>query len=63
MNQYIDVRGPWPVYFDGMKAYEMRGQDRSLTVEQAKEIVSKWCGFCQGPCKGEHYISQSTEGY
>lgn len=23
----------------------------------------KYCGFCQGKCKGEHYISASTNGY
>jgi hypothetical protein len=28
-----------------------------------KLIKGNPCGFCQGPCKGSHYISSSTEGY
>lgn len=23
----------------------------------------KHCGFCQGPCTGNHYVSQSSDGY
>ena len=39
MNDYIDVRSAWPVYFNGMKAYKLEGFTRELTVEQARELI------------------------
>jgi hypothetical protein len=27
------------------------------------EVEFKFCGFCQGKCTGNHYISPSTDGY
>jgi hypothetical protein len=39
MNEYIDVRGPWPIYFVGMRAYKLHGILRSVTIEQAREFA------------------------
>jgi len=35
------------------------------TKGKVKEVSSKSqkCGFCGGPCKGEHYISSTSKGY
>lgn len=30
---------------------------------ESKDGVFLFCGFCRGKCKGNHYISPSTEGY
>jgi len=35
---YIDVRGVWPVYVNGLTAYELQGMTREVTVEQVEEI-------------------------
>lgn len=32
-------------------------------IGKVSDLEPVECGFCQGPCKGEHYISQSSEGY
>lgn len=32
---YIDVRGPWPVLFEGFKVTVLVGSSRGITVEQA----------------------------
>lgn len=35
-----------------------------LTEEEINKYGYKpWCGFCQGPCKGTHYVSSATFGY
>jgi len=31
----IDVRGPWPVYIDGVRAVQLDGADRSIRDEDA----------------------------
>lgn len=31
-------------------------------IGKKSELVD-FCGFCQGECKGNHYVSQSSEGY
>jgi len=36
MNEYIDVRGAWPVYFNGFVAVELVGFNRNITVEEAR---------------------------
>ena len=34
---YIDVRGPWPTYVNGMKAITLHGcRDRGISVEHAR---------------------------
>jgi hypothetical protein len=35
----IDTRGAWPVLFDGMKATELTGCNRGITIEEAKAWV------------------------
>lgn len=32
---YIDVRSAWPVLFIGMRAFQLAGATRAITVEQA----------------------------
>jgi hypothetical protein len=34
--KWIDVRGAWPCYFDGMRAVELVGARRDITVAQAE---------------------------
>lgn len=36
MKPYIDVRGPWPLYVNGVVAVSLIGADRSITVEEAE---------------------------
>ena len=37
MNEYIDVRGPWPVFFSGMVAIVLEGcHQRDINVIEAK---------------------------
>lgn len=38
-NEYIDVRGVWPMYINGLVAIPLRGKDRSITVEEAREAL------------------------
>lgn len=38
---YIDVRGPHPILFDGMKATELANMHRRITLEHALEILSQ----------------------
>lgn len=37
---YIDVRSVWPVLFMGMKAYELVGAPKDITVEEAVASIS-----------------------
>lgn len=39
MSEYIDVRGPWPIFFQGFNAYTLEGFSRNVTVEQAKTYL------------------------
>jgi hypothetical protein len=39
MGEYIDVRGPWPVYTNGVIAIELTGQLRNITVVDARRIA------------------------
>lgn len=32
---HIDVRGPWPILFQGMRATELRGAARDITMREA----------------------------
>ena len=48
MNEYIDVRGPWPIYFKGLrgvtithKLLDSSSADRSLTIPEARAIVEQ----------------------
>ena len=34
--KYIDVRGPWPCYFNGLVAVELVGVRRDITVKEAE---------------------------
>ena len=37
---YIDVRGPWPIYFCGGRAYVLAGvYDRGISVEAARILL------------------------
>ena len=38
--EYIDVRGPWPVYVHGVYAVQLPGKPRSITVADAREVIS-----------------------
>lgn len=39
MNEYIDVRGPWPVYFNGYVGIELVGMPRNVTLFEAQTRV------------------------
>ena len=39
INGYIDVRGPWPIYFVGFRAYILTGCPRDITVDQARSFL------------------------
>lgn len=39
MNEYIDVRGPWPTYINGCIAVTMYGYDRNATVQDGRKYV------------------------
>ena len=38
-HAYIDVRGVWPVYVNGLIAYELNGMTRAVTIEQVEELM------------------------
>ena len=39
MMEYVDVRGPYPVYICGLKAVELTGIDRRVTVYVARNLA------------------------
>lgn len=39
MNRYIDVRGPIPVYINGMVTITLDGAKRDITVEEAERLI------------------------
>lgn len=41
MNEYIDVRGPNPVYFNGMIAVELVGFTRDVTLQVARLWIAE----------------------
>lgn len=41
MSKYIDVRGPWPILFDDLRAYVLVGASRSITIEQAQNLITQ----------------------
>jgi hypothetical protein len=41
MMEYIDVRGPWPVYVCGVYAVELQGQSRDITVDAARKLLGR----------------------
>jgi len=36
MNEYVDVRGPWPMYVNGMIAVTLVGENRNISLHQAR---------------------------
>ena len=38
-KDYVDTRGIWPVYIDGIKAVTLVGKPLSITVDEAREVV------------------------
>ena len=41
MEDHIDVRGPVPIYFRGKEFVRLVGKDRSVTIEEAREIFER----------------------
>ena len=39
MNDHIDVRGQWPVYVRGDRTVRLEGQDRNISIEDARTIA------------------------
>ena len=39
VNEYVDVRGPWPVYIKGIAAVQLPGKLRGISLEDAREVV------------------------
>jgi hypothetical protein len=40
-SDYVDVRGVWPVYVNGINAIALVGKPRSITVEDARKVAAK----------------------
>lgn len=40
MNTYVDVRGPQPILFIGLRAYELMGAHFNITVQEALLLIS-----------------------
>jgi hypothetical protein len=38
-KDYVDTRGPWPVYVNGVTAVELRGKPLDISVEDARVVV------------------------
>lgn len=36
LNEYVDVRGVWPIYFKGFIGAVLEGKKRDITVEDAR---------------------------
>lgn len=41
MDEYVDVRGVWPIYVCKLAAVVLRGSPRDISVEEARIVVSK----------------------
>lgn len=39
MNEYIDVRGAYPVYFRGFIAYRLEEESRDITIADARFLT------------------------
>jgi len=35
-NDYIDVRGPWPMYVNGMTVIALEGANRNISIKDAR---------------------------
>ena len=35
MREYIDVRGPWPIWFNGATCIRLVGAKRDITIHEA----------------------------
>jgi hypothetical protein len=42
-TDYVDVRGPYPTYVKGVKAVNLPGKKRDLTVEDARIVALIMC--------------------
>lgn len=42
MEDYVDVRGPVPIYFRGKESLRLVGKNRNVTIEEAREIFKRW---------------------
>lgn len=40
-NEYVDVRGVYPVYVNGVKAVVMPGKPRDISVDDARAFVKE----------------------
>lgn len=47
MNEYVDVRGPHPVYINGMTGIIFDGFHRSITVEYCRKFIKSMNFFAQ----------------
>jgi hypothetical protein len=37
--EYVDVRGAYPVYINGLIAVRLEGKDRGISLEDAREVA------------------------
>lgn len=40
VNEYVDVRGVWPVYINGPITCVLRGKRRDISLEDAREVAT-----------------------
>jgi hypothetical protein len=39
--EYVDSRGPWPVYHNGMVAVKLIGKPHDISLEDAREVAKQ----------------------
>lgn len=39
MNEYVDIRGVWPVYVCGVWAVQLPGKPRDISVDDARAVA------------------------
>ncbi len=40
MKEYIDVRGPYPIYFYGCQYARLEGYSRSITLDEVRLLIA-----------------------
>lgn len=53
MNEYIDVRGAWPVYFNGFLSYELINFTRDVPLHIARSEYNRSIGIPQVDTQSE----------
>jgi hypothetical protein len=60
-NEYVDVRGKWPLYIFGLKTLRLEGYLRSITLERARVVYAKWLSTGELPLPAGHERQHGTQ--